>query len=212
MKKPQVKIKEISHQKRRARYTIKLDNGDVFGISEDVLLTSGIASGDTIDQDRIDEVLNLEYKSKIYNSALHLLHYRTRSKYELTSRLLEKDYPLSAVKSVIEQLESMGYVNDRQFVKAFIRDSVNLKQMGPYGIRNALQRYKVSSNFVDQELEAIYHEFPIPSIIQSLLDKKKIQQNKKLDKQTLTRLINFLKRKGYFWEHIEPILIEKGLI
>ena len=127
MKKSQVKIKEISHQKRRARYTIKLDNGDVFGISEDVLLTSGIASGDTIDQDRIDEVLNLEYKSKIYNSALHLLHYRTRSKYELTSRLLEKDYPLSAVKSVIEQLESMGYVNDRQFVKAFIRDSVNLK-------------------------------------------------------------------------------------
>ena len=68
------KVLDIQLQKRRKnRRSIFLDDGSVFGISDDVFLSTPIHIGDTISEQSLNEILDSESKTKIYNSAINLL-------------------------------------------------------------------------------------------------------------------------------------------
>jgi len=85
------KVVDIQVQKRRKnRRNIYLDDGSVFGVSEDVFISIPIHIGDTISDQVFNDILESDSKSKIYNSAISLLSYRMRSKSELKDRLIRK--------------------------------------------------------------------------------------------------------------------------
>ena len=58
-------------------------------------------------------------------------------------------------------------------------------------------------------MENIYHEFPQEKLILSIIEKRsKIQKEKNVKERK--KLIDHLKRKGYHWSSIQPILAETG--
>ena len=62
------KVLDIQSQKRRKnRWSIFLDDGSVFGVSEDVFFSIPIHIGDTISEQVLNEILDSESKTKIYN-------------------------------------------------------------------------------------------------------------------------------------------------
>ena len=64
------KVVDIQVQKRRKnRRNIYLDDGSVFGVSEDVFISIPIHIGDTISDQVFNDILESDSKSKIYNSA-----------------------------------------------------------------------------------------------------------------------------------------------
>ena len=86
------KIVDIQIQSRRKnRRSVFLDDGSVFGISEDVFFTVPIHIGDTISDQALDAIFKAESKVKIYDAAVNLLSYRMRSKSELRNRLIRKN-------------------------------------------------------------------------------------------------------------------------
>ena len=96
------KVLDIQLQKRRKnRRSIFLDDGSVFGVSDDVFFSTPIHIGDTISEQVLNEILDSESKTKIYNSAINLLSYRMRSKSELRDRLIRKNYNEDSIIDVI---------------------------------------------------------------------------------------------------------------
>ena len=97
------KVVDIQVQKRRKnRRNIYLDDGSVFGVSEDIFISIPIHIGDTISDQVFNDILESDSKSKIYNSAISLLSYRMRSKSELKDRLIRKNYTMQVrIKNVL---------------------------------------------------------------------------------------------------------------
>ncbi|MBL7013412.1 MAG: regulatory protein RecX [Candidatus Marinimicrobia bacterium] len=207
-----MKINNIQRQKRRARYTITLSNGDVFGISEGVFISSGLAIGDTVEKDRLLSIIQKENISKIKDSAYLLLSYRSRSKHELKTRLLEKEYTLNDILPVLKELEQLGLINDQSFIESYIRDQVHLKKLGPFALKASIIKFKIEDVLVEYAIDKIYKKYPVPDLIQELLLKKMKILAKPIDDNSKTKLINFLKRKGFSWADIEPKLIENGIL
>ncbi len=81
------KIIDIQVQKRRKnRRSIFLDDGSVFGLSEDAFFSIPVQIGDTLTNQKLDDILVAGYQQKILDVALNLLSYRMRSKTELMRR------------------------------------------------------------------------------------------------------------------------------
>ncbi len=207
-----MKINNIQRQKRRARYTITLNNGNVFGVSEGVFISSGLAIGDSIEDKALSKLLERENISKIKESAYLLLSYRARSKHELKTRLLDKKYPIKYILPVLTELENLDLIDDQSFIESYVRDQVFLKKLGPLALKSSLIKFHVDNRYVESAIENIYKQYPIADLIQSLIDKKKINPNQALDNKSKTKLINFLKRKGFSWIDIEAKLLENNLI
>lgn len=204
---PKRKIVEIKPQVRNPqRKTLVFDDGSVFGISEDVFISHRFNIGDEIDEDSYNEIFVAELKSKVFNSALRLLGYRMRSCNELRRRLLEKQYPENLVDVTIDRLLDMGYLNDLEFAKAFASDKVNSKNIGPIALRKEFVPYHVESGIVEQAIQAVYEKYPVASLIERLIAKKKIKSGIELDQKTKKRLIDLLNRKGFVWDDISKVL------
>jgi len=210
LKKKKLKIVSISPQKRRKdRYTVHLDTGDVFGLSEDVFISSKLWVGQKITRTELKAIEIKEEAASIKNSALRLLSYRMRSKAELSQRLLQKKYGINQVATVIAELEKKGYINDREFSAAFVRDRVKNKKLGPIAVRNDIMSHQISPEILEEIMENIYHEFPQEQLILSIIEKRSKIQIEKNDKER-KKLIDHLKRKGYHWSSMQPILAETG--
>jgi regulatory protein len=70
------------------------------------------------------------------NTALKLLAICDRSKKDLRDRLLKKGYSAEVVEDVLNNMESMGYVNDSNFAFKFATDAVRRKNIGPDAVRS----------------------------------------------------------------------------
>ena len=131
------KIIDIQTQKRRKnRRSIFLDDGSVFGISEDVFFSMPVQIGDTLTDKKLDAILVADYQQKILDFAINLLSYRMRSKVELIHRLKRKKFNEDGIYSVMKILETKGYVDDQKFARAFAREKVRRKLIGPMALRS----------------------------------------------------------------------------
>ena len=210
LKKKKHKIVSISLQKRRKdRYAVHLDTGDVFGLSEDVFISSRLSVGQEITWTELEAIELQEGIGPIRYSALHLLSYRMRSKAELSQRLLQKKFGVNQVASVIDELEKKGYLNDREFAAVFVRDRVKNKKLGPVAVRNEIVRHQISPEILEETMVDIYQEFPQEVLISSIIEKRSNTIKDKTVKER-KRLIDHLKRKGYLWSAIQPIMAVSG--
>ncbi|MBH10328.1 MAG: hypothetical protein CMG74_08270 [Candidatus Marinimicrobia bacterium] len=204
------KIISICQQKRKKnRYTIKLNNGIVFGISEDVFILKNLKVGKKFSESELDEIQNKEELFRIKNKAIRLLSYRMRSKNELFQRLKQNKYNSKKIAIVIDELEKKNYLNDKEFATLFIRDRIKNKKLGPYAIRNAIGKHNISPKVVEEIMFTVYDEFPQESLIVSIIEKR---TKLKKEKNTFERkkLIDYLQRKGYQWDIIKPLLVQEG--
>jgi len=200
------KIVELKPQVRdKSRRTIILDNGNVFGISEDVLLSKDLHVGKILSESDLEDLQDKEDYSKVMNSALHLLEYRMRSTGELFRRLLQKGYEKKDVESVLERLKQMEYLNDEKFAIAFARDKVKNRFIGPIVLKQELFQHHLTPDLISNVIEKIYLEISVNDLIVKLI-KKKTPKSGELTKKDYTRIQNSLVRKGFTWDQIRDQL------
>jgi len=198
------KIVAIQAQgRRKKRRMIHLDNGDVFGISEDVFLSSGLGLGDRLSPATVDELQAQEELYQVREAALHLLGYRPRSRGELRRRLLQKKHPAKAVDRILDELEEKKYINDEEFAFQLAREKAKNKLIGPFALRAELQSFALPAELVERAVTKAYEEFPVEDLIDILLLKRHIEKGTSLKEKEKQRLRDFLYRKGYPWEVID---------
>ena len=207
------KIIDIQVQKRRKnRRSIFLDDGSVFGISEDVFFSIPVQIGDTLTDRELDNILVADNQQKILDFALNLLSYRMRSKAELMHRLKRKNFNEDGIYSVMEKLETKGYIDDQKFALAFAREKVRRKLIGPMALRSEFSVHMIDPDILEYTLKKIYDEFPEHTLMDQLLKKRRVLMNKPLDITEKKNAVNTLRNKGFSWDRIQEILVKRGNI
>lgn len=201
------KVVDIQVQKRRKnRRNIYLDDGSVFGVSEDVFISIPLHIGDTISDQVFNDILESDSKSKIYNSAISLLSYRMRSKSELKDRLIRKNYNEDGIMDVINNLELKGYLDDEKFAYAFAKEKVKNKLIGPAALKFEMSSHKLDLELIDRTINSIYDMFPQKMIINRLITKWKVKDSIGKDPKIKSKIINRLKNKGFYWDDIQSAI------
>ena len=207
------KIIDIQVQKRRKnRRSIFLDDGSVFGISEDVFFSIPVQIGDTLTDRKLDNILVADNQQKILDFALNLLSYRMRSKVELMHRLKRKKFNEDGIYSVMEKLETKGYVDDQKFARAFAREKVRRKLIGPMALRSEFSVHMLDPDILEYTLKKTYDEFPEHTLMDQLLKKRRVPMNKLLDITEKKYAVGTLRNKGFSWDRIQEILVKRGNI
>jgi len=207
------KIIDIQAQKRRKnRRSIFLDDGSVFGISEDVFFSIPVQIGDTLTDQELDDILVADYQQKILDFALNLLTYRMRSKVELMHRLKRKKFNEDGIYSVIEKLETKGYIDDQKFAWVFAREKVRRKLIGPMALRSEFSVHRLDPDILEYTLKKTYDEFPEHTLMDQLLEKRRVPMNKPLDIMEKKNAVKALRNKGFSWDRIQEILVKRGNI
>ena len=201
------KVLDIQLQKRRKnRRSIFLDDGSVFGVSDDVFLSTPIHVGDIISEQLLNEILDSESKTKIYNSAINLLSYRMRSKSELRDRLIRKNYNEDSIIDVINNLESKGYLDDEKFAHAFAKEKVKNKLIGPIALKFEMSSHNLNVDHVESAISSVYEIFPQEFLIKKLITKWKVKDSIRNDIKIKGKITNRLKNKGFYWDDINKAI------
>jgi len=207
------KIIDIQVQKRRKnRRSIFLDDGSVFGISEDVLFSIPVHIGDTLTDQQLDEILGADSQQKILDVALNLLSFRMRSKAELMRRLKRKNFNEDGIYAVMKKLESKGYIDDQNFALVFAREKVRRKLIGPVALRSEFSVHGLDPDIVEYTLKKTYDEISEHTLMDQLLAKRKVPLNEPLNLKEKQNAVNTLRNKGFSWDRIQEILVKRGNI
>ena len=211
-----MKKRKILSIKRSTRYNdriiVKLDDKSVFRVPEDVFVLNPFHVGETI---TLDEIENYDVKMRLQeakDAAFKLLSFRMRSIAEMRKRLNEKSFSQIEIDHVIDKLTKLNYLNDVEFGKAFVKEKIKNKKIGPKAIKSELFPHQLSPDFVDELIESVYKKYKINDLITFHLKRKKIKKNTQMNKSDLSRLNNYLLRKGFEWDNINGLYVEWGLI
>ena len=207
------KIIDIQVQKRRKnRRSIFLDDGSVFGISEDVLFSLPVHIGDTLTDQQLDEILGADSQQKILDVALNLLSFRMRSKAELMRRLKRKNFNEDGIYAVMKKLETKGYIDDQKFALVFAREKVRRKLIGPVALRSEFSVHGLDPDIVEYTLKKTYDEISEHTLMDQLLAKRRVPLNEPLNLKEKQNAVNTLRNKGFSWDRIQEILVKRGNI
>ena len=142
--------------------------------------------------------------TRIKNHAYILLSYRQRSRAELVLRLKEKGYDIQDIETVIDDFESKGYINDSNFAKMYANHLVTNKNIGKIAVRNKFFPHQIPDHILNPILDSLY-DLNAPEKLVKLTIKKRMR-SREASKKEKTKLMNFLKRRGFSWDEIEPEL------
>ncbi|MAQ73872.1 MAG: hypothetical protein CMG22_01355 [Candidatus Marinimicrobia bacterium] len=211
-----MKKRKILSIKRSTRYNdriiVKLDDKSVFRVPEDAFVLNPFHIGETV---TLDEIENYDVKMRLQeakDAAFKLLSFRMRSIAEMRKRLKEKSFSEIEIDDVIDKLTKLNYLNDVEFGKAFVKEKIKNKKIGPKAIKSELFPHQLSPDFVDELIESVYKKYKINDLITFHLKRKKIKKNTQMNKSDLSRLNNYLLRKGFEWDNINGLYVEWGLI
>ena len=211
-----MKKRKILSIKRSTRYNdriiVKLDDKSVFRVPEDAFVLNPFHVGETV---TLDEIEDYDVKMRLQeakDSAFKLLSFRMRSIAEMRKRLKEKSFSQIEIDHVIDKLTKLNYLNDVEFGKAFVKEKIKNKKIGPKAIKSELFPHQLSPDFVDELIESVYKKYKINDLITFHLKRKKIKKNTQMNKSDLSRLNNYLLRKGFEWDNINGLYVEWGLI
>ena len=211
-----MKKRKILSIKRSTRYNdriiVKLDDKSVFRVPEDAFVLNPFHIGETV---TLDEIEDYDVKMRLQeakDAAFKLLSFRMRSIAEMRKRLKEKSFSQIEIDHVIDKLTKLNYLNDVEFGKAFVKEKIKNKKIGPKAIKSELFPHQLSSDFVDELIESVYKKYKINDLITFHLKRKKIKKNTQMNKSDLSRLNNYLLRKGFEWDNINGLYVEWGLI
>ena len=211
-----MKKRKILSIKRSTRYNdriiVKLDDKSVFRVPEDAFILNPFHVGETV---TLDEIEDYDVKMRLQeakDAAFKLLSFRMRSIAEMRKRLKEKSFSQIEIDHVIDKLTKLNYLNDVEFGKAFVKEKIKNKKIGPKAIKSELFPHQLSSDFVDELIESVYKKYKINDLITFHLKRKKIKKNTQMNKSDLSRLNNYLLRKGFEWDNINGLYVEWGLI
>lgn len=147
---------------------------------------------------------------KVRDAALRLLGLCDRSKKGLIERLLRKGYSAAAVGTVADEMESLGYIDDRRYAERFASDAVNRRDAGPQMIISGLQKKGIAREIIDDVLAAFSNDYAQVDVARRALGRRLRKGSvPPRDKDEIRRLSDYLRRRGFSYDTIRDVL--KGI-
>lgn len=133
--------------------------------------------------------------------ALRLLERRRHTKKELSDKLLRAGFSSEIISDVCTWAIEYGFLDDAEYARAFISDSIRYKNYGKRRIRQALLFKGIDSFIVDDALEGF--DFQEEEKLAQLVGKK---LGSVYDRKTVERVIRHFAAKGYAFDAIKSAI------
>lgn len=186
-------------RKDQKNVVICFDNDEKLILSEDTFLNSGLRKGDEVSEDRYSLFIEENILYFIKQRALSYLSRRFHSEKELLIKLKSKSYEERLVKSVLNDLIALGFLDDRNFTIHFVEEKLKRKKWGLNKIRAALFSKGVSSNIIDEVISEHDNTENNTELVNELARKKMKQLKKRnLDERKIyQKVVTFLLSRGF---------------
>lgn len=194
-----IKYKKIGKDK----YKVYFENQELT-LYEDVILKYNLISKKNIDIELLENVLESNKYYEMYNLALNYISFKMHSESEIRDYLIKKDASNEIIDRIIKEFYSKNILNDELYIKSYINDSVNLKDIGPLKIKNELIKKGFNEELISEYLNTFKDDIWEDKIRKQI---KKYLSNKRLSTNMIKlKILNDLNIKGYSKEMIYPLL------
>lgn len=208
-----MRVTRIETQKRSPnRKNIYVDGEFVAGVSDETLLRLGLRTGDEIDPDKLASLQATEELLNAKRAALRFLSYRLRTVREVRDKLRENEFGDDVISKTTYDLEQTGLLNDKEFARTYIRDTLAIRPSGKYLLKRRLLLLGLDKSLVDEaldeSLENESQEIAALEAARKFIKKANALQRRKDPLKIRNRLVNFLSRRGFTWDVITKTVKE----
>lgn len=192
------KFKKVGKNK----YKVFFDNTELL-LFEDIILKYELLTKD-VDTDELDKIIEENRWYEAYDMALSYIEVKMRNKNEIVKYLEKKMYDNNVINDVINKLESLGLLDSKKYISAYINDKVNLSSDGPYKIKSSL----IDLGFKENEIEDYLYKID-NNIWSSKLDKLILKKKNIMKSKSYYMFINKMKNDLYNLGYDKDMIDEK---
>lgn len=186
-------------------YNVYLSNGEVLELDESVITNNELLLKKRIDNDLYDKLKRDNKICILVNASIKYINVRLRSIKEINDYLLKKEEDTDLIDEVISRLMKMGYLDDRRFTEAYIKDKLNFTSWGDYKIINELNKLGISSLYIEDNIDLLNDDV-LNERMRKIIDKD-IRTNKKYSGLKLkNKIYNHLLTSGYSKEKVISLI------
>lgn len=143
-------ITAVERQKRsRVRYNIFLDGEFAFSIHEDLLVKHKLLKGESVDAERLGELLLEDEKHRAYVDAIRYISVRARAVREVRQKLTTRGYEPPLIDQIIADLERQGYLDDRSFAELWAGERMRLQKKGRKWVELELKQKGIAPQWIE---------------------------------------------------------------
>lgn len=200
-----MRITAITPQKRnKCFYNIHIDYEYFCSLDDETIYRMKLKEDMEVDAELLMKASEEAAYKKALNYSLNILARNYKTKSELMKKLKEKEYNEDTIKAVLEKLEEYSYLNDEQYVEAFIRSKQDTSQgLNKRTLYNKLLQKGVDKELIQQSLEnSDIDEYQ--NALQAA--QKKLRSIKGNAKDKKAKLYTFLLYKGFNYEICNKVL------
>ncbi|MDZ7623228.1 MAG: regulatory protein RecX [Ignavibacteriaceae bacterium] len=193
-------------QKGNNDVTIYFDNDSMLFLAVEVFLKSGLKKGDDISEDRFSFLIEQNKLFHIKQRAFRLLGRRHHATSELKRKLWNKDYEQKLIDEVIEDLQNKGYLDDKEFVRAFVAEKSKTKNWSVKRIKGELFKRGIASKLIDEMLVQHPKETDHESAMKLAKKKYEVLLQRNFEpKELRNKLSTYLFSKGFDYDLIKEV-------
>lgn len=148
-------ITKVTAQKRPGRYNIFVAGRYAFSASEKTVAEFVLLKGKELSEEQIEKIKRFDADAKASDLAAHYLSYEPRTVYELLHYLNQHGISPAAANSAVQELASLGYLNDKEYVKLFLKNNLRVGKDGPRSLARKLSRKGISQELSEQALAQV---------------------------------------------------------
>ena len=194
-----MKITAIKQQvKRPDRSSIYIDDKFAFGLSEQGLLESKLATGQELESTQVKALMATAAVDKAYGNALRYVVMRPRSMWEMQTYLRRKQIDEPVAEQIIERLTNLNLLSDDAFADAWVSNRRLLKATSKRRLRQELQQKHVAERIIDRVLQE--DQTDEQTVLMRLIEKKR---QRYVDD---VKLMQYLARQGFGYDDIKSAL------
>jgi regulatory protein len=193
-------------KKGKSDVTIYFDNDSVLFLAVEVFLKSGLKKGDDISEDRFSLLIEQNKLFHIKQKAFRLLGRRQHSTSELKRKLWNRDYEQKLIDEVIEDLKKNSYLDDKEFIRAFVAEKSKFKNWSVKKIKSELMKSGLASKLIDEILSKETIDSDYGNAMKLAKKKYEILIKRNLEPIDLkNKLSTYLFSKGFDYDLIKEI-------
>lgn len=178
-------------KKNKKRVSVFVDGEFFINLESDTVAEHRLEIGMSIDEAKFKAIALETDIDCAYNRALEILASAPKPEHVMRRTLLEKGYCSDAVEIAIEKLKSYSYIDDAEYVRAYIR--MYEKKEGRSKIKYELIGKGISTDLIMDIFEAMSET----DENSCLLNAEKFMLNKEKSIKNRERLVRLLYSKGY---------------
>lgn len=158
-------------------------------------------NGDEINQDGLDFLYSLHRNYLCQKKAIDLISRREHSTFELTNKLMQREFSQEEISKTTSYLIKKNFLNDRRFTECFILTRLRKKPEGLAMIVQRLQQKGISYSISQEIYFQIVDQEMQNNILQKAYDKTLIKY-----KDNNEKVINYLLRLGFTYSEIKRVI------